>query len=89
MITLISGFTLLCFFTYYFHILQTDARVVGSNFQAITLIGKEEGMKGYWKGNLPQVIRVLPYSAVQLLAYETYKVSSLCHHDELMSFSES
>ncbi|KAH0885164.1 hypothetical protein HID58_061260 [Brassica napus] len=48
-------------------------RVVGSDFQAITLIGKEEGMKGYWKGNLPQVIRVLPYSAVQLLAYESYK----------------
>lgn len=44
-------------------------------------------MKGYWKGNLPQVIRVLPYSAVQLLAYESYKVR-LCHH-ELMSFCES
>jgi solute carrier family 25 phosphate transporter 23/24/25/41 len=37
------------------------------------LIAKEEGVKGYWKGNLPQVIRVLPYSAVQLLAYESYK----------------
>lgn len=24
--------------------------------QAITLIAKEEGMKGYWKGNLPQVL---------------------------------
>ncbi|KAG2686016.1 hypothetical protein I3760_10G155300 [Carya illinoinensis] len=41
--------------------------------QAITLIGKEEGIRGYWKGNLPQVIRVIPYSAVQLFAYETYK----------------
>ncbi|KAL3536516.1 hypothetical protein ACH5RR_004977 [Cinchona calisaya] len=41
--------------------------------EAITLIGKEEGIKGYWKGNLPQVIRIIPYTAVQLFAYETYK----------------
>ncbi|KZV40857.1 putative envelope ADP,ATP carrier protein, chloroplastic [Dorcoceras hygrometricum] len=41
--------------------------------EALTLIGKEEGIKGYWKGNLPQVIRIIPYSAVQLFAYETYK----------------
>lgn len=41
--------------------------------EAITLVGKEEGLKGYWKGNLPQVIRIIPYSAVQLFAYETYK----------------
>lgn len=27
-------------------------------FQAITLIGKEEGLKGYWKGNLPQVLHI-------------------------------
>ncbi|CAL5389858.1 unnamed protein product [Camellia sinensis] len=41
--------------------------------EALTLIGKQEGIKGYWKGNLPQVIRIIPYSAVQLFAYETYK----------------
>ncbi|XP_047975822.1 probable envelope ADP,ATP carrier protein, chloroplastic [Salvia hispanica] len=41
--------------------------------EAISLVGKEEGLKGYWKGNLPQVIRVIPYSAVQLFAYESYK----------------
>ncbi|KAF3549205.1 hypothetical protein DY000_02000908 [Brassica cretica] len=40
---------------------------------AIMLIGREEGVKGYWKGNLPQVIRIVPYSAVQLFAYEAYK----------------
>ncbi|KAL0344465.1 UNVERIFIED_CONTAM: Vacuolar cation/proton exchanger 3 [Sesamum radiatum] len=44
-----------------------------SSISALTLIGKEEGIKGYWKGNLPQVIRVIPYSAVQLFAYEAYK----------------
>lgn len=41
--------------------------------EAFALIGKEEGIKGYWKGNLPQVIRIIPYSAVQLFAYENYK----------------
>ncbi|PIA32212.1 hypothetical protein AQUCO_04500066v1 [Aquilegia coerulea] len=41
--------------------------------EAIALIGKEGGLKGYWKGNLPQVIRIIPYSAVQLFAYEAYK----------------
>lgn len=41
--------------------------------EAAVKIGKEEGMQGYWKGNLPQVIRVIPYSAVQLLSYELYK----------------
>ncbi|KAG5088803.1 hypothetical protein JHK86_001415 [Glycine max] len=41
--------------------------------EAITVIGKEEGIKGYWKGNLPQLIRVIPYSVVQLFAYEIYK----------------
>ncbi|KAK6943122.1 Mitochondrial substrate/solute carrier [Dillenia turbinata] len=41
--------------------------------RGIATIGKEEGVKGYWKGNLPQVIRIIPYSAVQLYAYETYK----------------
>ncbi|XP_022151582.1 probable envelope ADP,ATP carrier protein, chloroplastic [Momordica charantia] len=41
--------------------------------EAITTIGRDEGIKGYWKGNLPQVIRVIPYSAVQLFAYEIYK----------------
>jgi len=41
--------------------------------EAIADIGKEEGLKGYWKGNLPQVIRIIPYSAVQLFSYEVYK----------------
>ncbi|XP_020105996.1 probable envelope ADP,ATP carrier protein, chloroplastic [Ananas comosus] len=41
--------------------------------EAITMIGKDEGIKGYWKGNLPQVIRIIPYSAVQLFSYEVYK----------------
>ncbi|KAK1365505.1 Thylakoid ADP,ATP carrier protein, chloroplastic [Heracleum sosnowskyi] len=52
---------------------QESAKKAIGFIEAITLIGKEEGLKGYWKGNLPQVIRIIPYSAVQLFAYETYK----------------
>ncbi|KAH8505982.1 hypothetical protein Peur_044727 [Populus x canadensis] len=52
---------------------QESAKKAIGFIEAIVMIGKEEGVKGYWKGNLPQVIRIIPYSAVQLLAYETYK----------------
>ncbi|CAK9267111.1 unnamed protein product [Sphagnum jensenii] len=46
----------------------------GIGFLEATLkVANEEGFKGFWKGNVPQVIRVIPYSAVQLFAYETYK----------------
>jgi len=41
--------------------------------EAMADIGKKDGLKGYWKGNLPQVIRIIPYSAVQLFSYEVYK----------------
>lgn len=30
------------------------------DLQSIALIGKEEGIKGYWKGNLPQVCSYCP-----------------------------
>ncbi|KAL2479464.1 putative envelope ADP [Abeliophyllum distichum] len=52
---------------------QAGAKKAIGFIEAFALIGKEEGIKGYWKGNLPQVIRIIPYSAVQLFAYETYK----------------
>ncbi|URE33088.1 Mitochondrial carrier protein [Musa troglodytarum] len=51
---------------------RTGKKAIGF-IDAITLIGKEDGIKGYWKGNLPQVIRIIPYSAVQLFSYELYK----------------
>ncbi|KAG0473638.1 hypothetical protein HPP92_015495 [Vanilla planifolia] len=62
-------------------LMQTHALRVGDGghekgigfLEAFALAGKEEGIKGYWKGNLPQVIRIIPYSAVQLFAYEVYK----------------
>ncbi|KAL9672671.1 hypothetical protein QQ045_028923 [Rhodiola kirilowii] len=59
--------------TYGLRVGQESAKKAIGFFEALALIGKEEGLKGYWKGNLPQVIRIIPYSAAQLFAYEGYK----------------
>ena len=40
---------------------------------AFAEIGKSEGLAGYWRGNVPQVIRILPYSSAMLFSYEKYK----------------
>jgi len=45
----------------------------GGILGAFVDIYKTEGIKAYWKGNIPQVVRVFPYSATQLFAYDTYK----------------
>ncbi|KAL4451750.1 hypothetical protein ABPG75_007412 [Micractinium tetrahymenae] len=45
----------------------------GNLLKAFLAIGKEEGLGGYWKGNLPQVLRVVPYSAAQFYSYEVFK----------------
>lgn len=50
-----------------------QAAAKGGLIPAFIAIGKSEGIKGYWKGNLPQVIRVLPYSSAMLSSYEFYK----------------
>ncbi|XP_071697905.1 thylakoid ADP,ATP carrier protein, chloroplastic-like [Rutidosis leptorrhynchoides] len=52
---------------------QESAKKTIGFIEAVITVGKQEGVKGYWKGNLAQVIRILPYSAVQLFAYESYK----------------
>ncbi|RDD47910.1 Mitochondrial adenine nucleotide transporter ADNT1 [Trichoplax sp. H2] len=36
-------------------------------------IGREEGFRGYFKGNGTNVVRMIPYMAVQFTAYEEYK----------------
>ena len=45
----------------------------GSLIQSLIAVGQQEGIMGYWKGNLPQVLRVVPYSAAQLYSYEVFK----------------
>jgi len=41
--------------------------------QAFVKIWKEEGFVGYFKGNLTNVIRIIPINAIQFLSYEKYK----------------
>ena len=50
-----------------------QAAAKGGLIPAFIAIGKSEGLKGYWKGNVPQVIRILPYSTAMLNSYEFYK----------------
>ncbi|XP_024967943.1 probable envelope ADP,ATP carrier protein, chloroplastic [Cynara cardunculus var. scolymus] len=52
---------------------QESAKKTIGFIEALVSVGTQEGVKGYWKGNLAQVLRILPYSAVQLFAYESYK----------------
>lgn len=52
---------------------QESAKKTIGFIEALVSVGKQDGVKGYWKGNLAQVLRILPYSAVQLFAYESYK----------------
>lgn len=52
-----------------------DAARRGSVVSAFVEIGRQGGIRGYWKGNLPQVIRIVPYSAAQLCGYEFFKTS--------------
>lgn len=45
----------------------------GNLLRSLIAVGQQEGIMGYWKGNLPQVLRVVPYSAAQLYSYEVFK----------------
>ncbi|PYI17768.1 solute carrier family 25 member 42 [Aspergillus violaceofuscus CBS 115571] len=44
-----------------------------SIWKALVKIGKEEGWKGYLRGNGTNCIRIVPYSAVQFGSYNLYK----------------
>lgn len=44
-----------------------------SILSSLRLIGREEGFWGYFKGNGTNVMRIVPYVAVQFAAYEEYK----------------
>lgn len=55
----------------------------GGILGAFVDIYKSEGIKAYWKGNIPQVVRVLPYSATQLWAYDVYKGMAADHDGRL------
>ena len=48
-------------------------RKFGSISSSLLLIWREEGLRGYFKGNGTNVMRIVPYVAVQFAAYEEYK----------------
>ncbi len=67
----------------YNHMVQVQVeRVAERQFKGIgaslAKIGREEGLRGYFKGNGTNVVRIFPYAAVQFAAYEEFKkVSTL------------
>lgn len=44
-----------------------------SVFKSLVKIGKEEGWRGFMRGNGTNCIRIVPYSAVQFGSYNFYK----------------
>ena len=62
--------------------LVTQAARNGGFFPAMKAIFKEEGLLSFWKGNVPQVLRVLPYSALNLYGYERFKEMLNCREDD-------
>eukprot|EP00457_Paulinella_chromatophora_P008838 gb/GEZN01008887.1/.p1 GENE.gb/GEZN01008887.1/~~gb/GEZN01008887.1/.p1 ORF type:complete len:397 (-),score=76.07 gb/GEZN01008887.1/:135-1325(-) len=41
--------------------------------QTMSTIMQEEGLKGLWRGNGVNIVRVVPYSATQFASYDVYK----------------
>lgn len=52
--------------------LATAARG-GGLLRSLAAVGADGGLKAYWRGNTPQLLKVVPYSAVQLATYEAVK----------------
>lgn len=42
--------------------------------QSLVRIGKDEGLIGYFKGNMTNIVRAVPYQAAQFVSYEKYKM---------------
>jgi len=55
----------------------------GGIMQSLRIIFKEEGIMGYFKGNGTNVLRIVPYSAVQFASYEWFANWLKHGHDDL------
>lgn len=51
-----------------------------SVWKALVKIGREEGWRGFMRGNGTNCIRIIPYSAVQFGSYNFYKKVSMQHY---------
>nr|ACU17636.1 unknown [Glycine max] len=44
-----------------------------SIFELISKIASSQGLRGFWKGNLVNILRTAPFKAVNFCAYDTYR----------------
>lgn len=51
-----------------------------SIWRALVKMGREEGWRGFMRGNGTNCIRIIPYSAVQFGSYNFYKKVSYADH---------
>lgn len=58
-----------------------------SIWKALVKMGREEGWRGFMRGNGTNCIRIIPYSAVQFGSYNFYKKVSLLAPDDPLHFS--
>jgi len=42
-------------------------------FELISKIAASQGLRGFWKGNLVNILRTAPFKAVNFCAYDTYR----------------
>ena len=54
-------------------LLPLPARAALCKHQSPLLRLRDEGLLSFWKGNVPQLLRIFPYSAAQLTANDQYK----------------
>jgi solute carrier family 25 phosphate transporter 23/24/25/41 len=76
-------------------ILMQTQKLTGENkynslVQSLVRVAKEDGIKGYWRGNMANCVRVVPYSATQFVTFEYLKnvsfLSSLPQIVQRLSF---
>jgi solute carrier family 25 phosphate transporter 23/24/25/41 len=58
----------------------------GSMWETAQTVLKEEGPKGLWRGNVTNVLRVIPYSACQFTSYDVFKAKMVGEDGHLSSF---
>ncbi|PRP75526.1 putative small calcium-binding mitochondrial carrier [Planoprotostelium fungivorum] len=51
--------------------------------KAFLRIYETEGVRGYWRGNLANVIKIFPESGIRFVSYETYKRYLFPEHDPI------
>lgn len=63
---------------------RTEYRL--SIWKALVKMGREEGWRGFMRGNGTNCIRIIPYSAVQFGSYNFYKQVGVCSYPAELRF---